>query len=108
MKFSVTLIQESEDDLLDIYGYILNDDSPAHAEYVLLKLQEACISLEEMPERGHIPPELERIGTTEFKEIHFKPYRIIYEIDKKTVFIHCILDGRRDIQDLLERRLLRF
>jgi len=108
MKFSVTLIQESEDDLLDIYGYILNDDSPAHAEYVLLKLQEACISLEEMPERGHIPPELERIGTSEFQEIHFKPYRIIYEIDKKTVFIHCILDGRRDIQDLLERRLLRF
>ena len=107
MKFSVTLIQEAEDDLFDIYGYILNNDSPAHAEYVLLKLQEACVSLDEMPERGHIPPELERIGITEFKEIHFKPYRIIYEIEKKTVFIHCILDGRRDVQDLLERRLLR-
>ena len=107
MKFSVTLIQEAEDDLFDIYGYILNNDSPAHAEYVLLKLQEACVRLDEMPERGHIPPELERIGITEFKEIHFKPYRIIYEIEKKTVFIHCILDGRRDVQDLLERRLLR-
>ncbi len=107
MKFSVMLIQEAEDDLFDIYGYILNNDSPAHAEYVLLKLQEACVSLDEMPERGHIPPELERIGITEFKEIHFKPYRIIYEIEKKTVFIHCILDGRRDVQDLLERRLLR-
>ena len=107
MKFSVTLIQEAEDDLFDIYGYILNNDSPAHAEYVLLKLQEACVSLDEMPERGHIPPELERIGITEFKEIHFKPYRIIYEIEKKPVFIHCILDGRRDVQDLLERRLLR-
>ena len=107
MKFAVMLIQEAEDDLFDIYGYILNNDSPAHAEYVLLKLQEACVSLHEMPERGHIPPELERIGITEFKEIHFKPYRIIYEIEKKTVFIHCILDGRRDVQDFLERRLLR-
>ncbi len=107
MKFSVTLIQEAEDDLFDIYGYILNNDSPAHAEYVILKLQKACISLGEMPERGHIPPELERIGTTGFKEIHFKPYRIIYEIEKKTVFVHCVLDGRRDLQDLLERRLLR-
>jgi len=101
------LIQEAEDDLFDICGYILNNDSPAHAEYVLLKLQEACVSLDEMPERGHTPPELERIGITEFKEIHFKPYRVIYEIEKKTVFIHCILDGRRDVQDLLERRLLR-
>ncbi len=85
MKFSVTLIQEAEDDLFDIYGYILNNDSPAHAEHVLLKLQEACVSLDEMPERGHIPPELERIGITEFKEIHFKPYRIIYEIEKRLV-----------------------
>ena len=107
MKFSVALIQEAEDDLFDIYDYILNNDSPAHAEYVLSKLQETCVSLDEMPERGHIPPELERIGITEFKEIHLKPYRIIYEIEKKTVFIYCILDGRRDIQDLLERRLLR-
>jgi len=107
MKFSVTFIQEAEDDLLDIYRYILKNDSAAHAEYVLLKLQEACVSLDEKPERGHIPPELERIGITEFKEIHFKPYRIIYEIEKMTVFIHCVLDGRRDIQDLLERRILR-
>ena len=107
MKFSVAFIQEAEDDLFDIYGYILNNDSRAHAEYVLLKLQEACVSLDEMPERGHIPPELERLGIIEFKEIHFKPYRIIYEIEKRTVFIHCILDGRRDLQDFLERRLLR-
>ena len=107
MKFSVAFIQEAEDDLFDIHDYISINDSPAHAEYVLLKLQESCMSLDEMPERGHIPPELGRIGITEFKEIHFKPYRIIYEIEKRAVFIHCILDGRRDIQDLLERRLLR-
>lgn len=107
MKFSVVFIQEAEDDLFDIYRYILNNGSAAQAEYVLLKLQESCVILDERPERGHIPPELERIGIVEFKEIHFKPYRIIYEIEKRTVFIHCVLDGQRDIQDFLERRLLR-
>ena len=60
-----------------------------------------------MPERGHIPPELERIGVFGFREIHFKPYRIVYEIERKGVFIHCVLDGRRDLQELLESRLLR-
>jgi hypothetical protein len=25
----------------------------------------------------------------------------------QTVFIHCVLDGRRDIQSVLERRLIR-
>jgi toxin ParE1/3/4 len=43
----------------------------------------------------------------EFREIHFKPYRIIYQIIDKRVFVHCVLDGRRDLQELLERRMLR-
>ena len=101
------LIQDAEDDVLDIYDYILRNDSPERAQYVFSKLFDACITLEQTPNRGHIPPELERIGVTGFREIHFKPYRIIYEIEGKTVFIHCILDGRRDMEDLLERRLLR-
>jgi toxin ParE1/3/4 len=53
------------------------------------------------------PPELSRINVTAFLEVHFKPYRILYEIDTATVYMHCVLDGRRDLTTLLERRLLR-
>jgi toxin ParE1/3/4 len=42
-----------------------------------------------------------------FREIHFKPYRIIYQIVESDVYIHAVLDGRRDLQELLEIRLLR-
>ena len=30
-----------------------------------------------------------------------------YEIDGKKVFVHCVLDGRRDLEELLSKRLLR-
>ena len=60
-----------------------------------------------MPERGRIPPELERIGIREFRELILKPYRIIYSMAKNQVLVYCVLDGRRDLQDLLEERLLR-
>jgi toxin ParE1/3/4 len=60
-----------------------------------------------VPERGRIPPELERVGVREFREIVFKPYHIIYSAVESQVFIYCILDGRRDPQDLSEERLLR-
>ena len=43
----------------------------------------------------------------EAEEDIFKPYRIIYQIVGRKVFIHCVLDGRRNLQDILERRLLR-
>ncbi len=107
MKFDVLLITDAEKDIIDIYKYIFLIDSKENAEYVFHKIEEACKSLSSLPDRGHISPELERIGVMNFKEIHFKPYRIIYEIINKKVFIHCILDGRRDLQEFLEHRLIR-
>ena len=107
MNYQVKILQEAEEDIFDIYRYILYDDSSNHADYVFEKLEEAIKSLQQHPERGHIPPELEWIGVTNYREIHFKPYRIIYDIESAKVFIHGVLDGRRDVQQLLEKRLLR-
>ena len=107
MNLRVHIISDAEDDIFDIYRYIAQNDSIGHAEHVFKRLEQTCESLSENPERGHLPPELERIGVAEYREVHFKPYRIIYNIAGREVFIHCVLDGRRDLQELLERRLLR-
>ncbi len=107
MKYQVFIISEAEEGIFDIYNYILINDSVDKANYIFIKLQEYCNELASFPNRGHYPPELQRIGIINYKEIHFKPYRIIYEILNKKVFIHCVLDGRRSLQDLLERRLIR-
>ena len=107
MKYKVAILSEAEDDIFSIHRYILFNDSPSHATHVFDKIEEACQSLNENPERGHIPPELEWVGITTYREIHFKPYRIIYEVEGNTVYIHCVFDGRRDPQELLEQRFLR-
>ncbi len=54
-----------------------------------------------------MPAELERIGLLEFREARFKPYRIVCEVVRRTVCVHAILHGRREIEELLVRRLLR-
>jgi toxin ParE1/3/4 len=107
MKCNVYIISDAEEDLWDIYKYVSLSDSIEKAEYLIKKLEETCLYLLESPNRGHIPPELERIGVMEYREIHFKPYRIIYQVIKSNVYIHCILDGRRELLELLERRLIR-
>lgn len=106
-RYRVRVSEEAEQDLIDIYRYVATRDSVEKGGYVLDQLEPLCLSLADMPTRGHIPPELERIGVTNYREIHFKPYRVIYEIIGREVFIHCVLDGRRDMQSLLERRLIR-
>jgi toxin ParE1/3/4 len=107
MKYTLFLIEDAETDLLDIYRYVAQNDSFENADRLLDKIEETIIKLSTMPLRGHIPPELERIGVLEFREVFYKPYRIIYQIIKSNVCVHCILDGRRDLQDLLQQRVLR-
>jgi toxin ParE1/3/4 len=51
--------------------------------------------------------ELNRVMVYAYRQIHVKVYRIIYQTIGDDVFVHCILDGRRDIEDLLQERLLR-
>lgn len=106
-RYRVRIAEDAEHDLVDIFHYVVTRDSAEKATYLLDELESLCLSLAELPLRGHAPPELDRIGVTTYREVHFKPYRVNYEVIRQDVFIHCVFDGRRDMQTLLERRLLR-
>ena len=46
------------------------------------------------------------LGIKEYRQTFFKPYRVIYRIERRRVYVYLIIDGRRDMQSLLARRLL--
>lgn len=106
MSFKVLLTRGAERDLEEIYAYIAENDTQKNAEYVLDKLLEAADTLADFPERGSYPKELLSLGIREYRQAHFKPYRLIYRVTGKQVFIYMIADGRRDMQTLLSRRML--
>jgi toxin ParE1/3/4 len=72
----------------------------------LSQIEKAFSQLSQFPERGPYPEELLALGIRDFQEIFFKPYRIIYRVVAKNVYVFLIADGRRDMQTLLQRRLL--
>ena len=106
-RFAVVLAPEAVADIVTIHRHVATEESPARAAHVRDRLLESCRSLESLPRRGHRPPELERVGVSEFREVHWKPFRVIYEVGEDEVLVHAVLDGRRDLQDLLAWRLLR-
>ena len=106
MRFDVWLTDDAVSDLNEMYECISRHDTPGKAEQVLVKIEEAFGSLSEFPQRGGFPKELLELGIREFREIYFKPYRIIYKVAEKKVYVFLIVDGRRDMQSLLQRRLL--
>ncbi len=107
MNYEVSLVAEAETDLYEVHRYVESHDSAPRADALLDGIEQTVVGLSKMPQRGHHPPELERIGITEYRELHYKQFRIIYVIHDKEVIVHCLLDGRRDMQTLLQQRLLR-
>ena len=106
-KYKVLIDPQAKQDLKELFIYVALNDGVSMADKLLDAIEKTCYKLEEYPERGHIPQELKLTGIKKYLEIHYKPYRIIYEIEKKLVYIHSILDGRRNIQEILSERLLR-
>ena len=107
MPFDVFLVEDAERDIEDIWRYVAGADGIEKADRLIDGLEETCARLSELPHRGNVPKELQGLGMTEYREAHFKPYRIIYRIFESRVIVYCVADGRRDMQSLLEKRLLR-
>lgn len=105
MTHQVRITAEAEGDLLAIGRYVARHDGLERAEWLLAQLEETCVTLAAFPDRGHVPLELERVGMFDYCEVHWKPYRIVYQVAGRR-YVHAVLDGRRSLQELLERRLL--
>lgn len=105
-KYRVLLTDGAERDLEAIYDHIAEFDAPSNADHVLDRLMVTAEQLAVMPERGSYPRELLDLGIKDYRQVFFKPYRLIYRVMGDDVVVFIIADGRRDMQALLGRRLL--
>lgn len=106
MPFAVLLTNDAARDVDEIYDYIALHDAPQKADYVLEQIEKAFSRLSQAPERDAYPKELLSLGIREYREVFFKPYRIIYRVMDKNVYVLLIVDIRCGMQSLLLRRLL--
>lgn len=106
MSYTVFLTEDATADLEELYDYLDTHTVDGRADHVLNEIEQLFQSLHSEPDRGSFPREFSALGIRDFREIYFKPYRIIYRVIEKRVYIMVIADGRRDMQALLQRRLL--
>jgi toxin ParE1/3/4 len=106
MSYEVSLTKDAERDLEEIYFFIAEHDSRGNADHVLDRLVQAADALRTSPDRGSYVNELRSLGVSEYRQILFKPYRLIYRVHAHQVIVYVVADGRRDMESLLARRLL--
>jgi toxin ParE1/3/4 len=84
----------------------LHELAPLRAESVLDRVLSRGESPGTLSHRGRTPPELRPIGDRTWLEVIEAPWRILYRLIENSVEIHGVLDGRRDLREILLERML--
>ncbi len=93
-------------DLESIIEYI-SIDNMDNALHILHKIKEKAETLYSFPDRGRIVPELKFHNIESYRELILDPWRILYKIEKDTEYVMSVIDGRRNMEDILLERLLK-
>jgi len=93
-------------DLEELIAYAALE-SPERATRLLSALETKASSLRTTPDRGRIVPALATFGLRTWRELVVKPYRIVYRSDGRIVHVLAVLDGRRELHEVLLERLVR-
>jgi plasmid stabilization system protein ParE len=104
--FQIVWTHTAERDLAGTIDYIALD-SPGNALKVLQKIKSQVDALNTNPERGRIVPELQAHGIGQYRELIVDPWRIIFRLAEKRVYILSLIDARRNVEDILLQRLIR-
>jgi plasmid stabilization system protein ParE len=95
------------DDLLSIVDHVTGRDGTAASEQLALRITGEVASLATMPLRCRVVPELAVEGIDGYRELIVGPYRVMFAVRDSAVIILTVLDGRRDLAELLVARALR-
>lgn len=98
-KFSLRYLPAAQDDLLSILEYIAGN-SPSRAVSFVDKLDERVARLQSYPLLGRVPrhPRLREYG---YRVLAIEAYLVFYAIRGKTIQIHRVIHGSRDLNHLI-------
>ena len=103
--YEIIWSETSEKDLINIIEYIAQGSSSTAYEK-FKEIKEKASGLYSFPDRGRIAPELQQQGIIQYRELIVSPWRIIYRISEKSVYVLSVLDSRLNIEDILLKRLI--
>jgi plasmid stabilization system protein ParE len=100
------ILASAKADLHDLRCYILTSFSKEVWEKTYTKLKEAIRNVGAFPNLGAVPQELSELHIYQYRQLICGMNRIIYEVRGDTLYVHAIVDTRRELSALLMRRLI--
>jgi plasmid stabilization system protein ParE len=97
----------AEEDLKELRRYLIKRFGKSTWSDTYGKIKTSVRGLQTFPLAGSIPEEFVDLGLGQYRQVISGMNRIIYEVGDEVLYIHIVCDTRRDLRDLLAKRLLR-
>ena len=104
-KYSVKWTAPAREDVNEIIEYISNTNIE-YAVKILDRIEAAVKKLDTFPERYRIVPELEKYGYFLYRDIVVDYWKIIFKVENNFVYIMLVIDGRRNLDDILLKKMI--
>jgi toxin ParE1/3/4 len=98
-KHALRYLPVAVDDLISIFDWIAND-SPANADAFIKKLDTQLLNLRNHPFLGRIPRD-EKLKDFGYRVLIIEAYLVFYIVRNRTVEIHRVLHGSRNLEDII-------
>ena len=99
--------KSAKKDLREIIDYIANDNKK-NALDILNRITQKASELKQMPFHCRILPELQDLNIETYRELIINPWRTVFKVNNTEVNVIAVLDGRRNIEDILWEKIFRF
>ncbi|MBS4031244.1 MAG: type II toxin-antitoxin system RelE/ParE family toxin [Clostridiales bacterium] len=103
--YQIFWTQTAQHDLKKIIEYI-RTDSENQAKQVYFAIKQKAENLRQMPLQGRIVPELRFHNILTYRELISPPWRVIYKTEDNKVWVLAVIDGRRNMEDILLGRFI--
>ena len=98
-KYTLRYLPVAVDDLVSTFDWIAND-SPANAAAFVDNLDQRIGNLKTHPFLGHVPRD-EKLKNSGYRIFVIESYLVFYIIRGKTVEIHRVIHGSRNLDDII-------
>jgi toxin ParE1/3/4 len=98
-KYTLRYLPVAVDDIISIFDWIAHD-SPSNAAAFVDKLDQRMGNLETHPWLGRIPRD-NKLQNSGYRLLVIESYLVFYIVRGKTVEIHRVVHGSRNLEDIL-------
>ena len=106
MKPEILWSKDAGEELIEIISYIKNNTGKMTAEKIYKKITDEVKRASENASGRRISPLLKEFGIMDIHQLNINPWIIYYRVEKNIMKIISIIDGRRNLEEILYRKVL--